>query len=72
LYGWAQSSIHDLSFDFVTENECKGEGDLLSSGFAMAETARGTHQLGAFMLAKKGIRNTEMYSASSDCRELCD
>jgi hypothetical protein len=61
----------DVNFDFVTEYECKEEEGLLSSGLAMAETARGTHQLDAFMLAKKGIRNTEMYSASSDYTENC-
>jgi hypothetical protein len=25
LYEWAQSSIHNLNFDFVTENEYKEE-----------------------------------------------
>jgi hypothetical protein len=29
LYEWAQSSIHNLSFDFVTENEYKEEEGLL-------------------------------------------
>jgi hypothetical protein len=71
LYGWAQSCINDLNFDFVTENECKEEDGLLSSGFAMAETAHGTSHLDTFMLAKKGIHNTKMYSASSDYTENC-
>jgi hypothetical protein len=31
LYEWAQSSIHNLNFDFVTENEYKEEEGLLSS-----------------------------------------
>jgi hypothetical protein len=30
LYEWAQSSIHNLNFDFVTENEYKEEEGLLS------------------------------------------
>jgi hypothetical protein len=42
LYEWAQSSIHNLSFDFVTENEYKEEKDLLSGQFATAETVHGT------------------------------
>jgi hypothetical protein len=31
LYEWAESSIHNLNFDFVTENEYKEEEGLLSS-----------------------------------------
>jgi hypothetical protein len=31
MYEWAQSGIHNLNFDFVTENEYKEEEDLLSS-----------------------------------------
>jgi hypothetical protein len=64
LYEWAQSSIHNLNFDFVTENEYKEEEGLLSSRFATAETARGTQQLHAFMPVKKGIRNTKICSTS--------
>jgi hypothetical protein len=40
LYEWAQFSIHNLNFDFVTENEYKEEEGLLSSRFATAETVR--------------------------------
>jgi hypothetical protein len=42
LYEWAQSSIHNLNFDFVIQNKCKEEEGLLSSKFATAETVRGT------------------------------
>jgi hypothetical protein len=31
LYEWAQSSIHNPNYDFVTENEYKEEAGLLSS-----------------------------------------
>jgi hypothetical protein len=31
LYEWAQSSIHDLDFDFMTENDYKEEEGLLLS-----------------------------------------
>jgi hypothetical protein len=64
LYEWAQSSIHNSSFDFVTENEYKEEASLLSSRFATVETVCGTQQLHAFMLVKKGVLNTKMFSAS--------
>jgi hypothetical protein len=40
LYEWTQSSIHNLNFDFVTENEYKEELGLLSSRFETAETVR--------------------------------
>jgi hypothetical protein len=69
LYEWAQSSIHDLSFDFVTENEYKEEEGLLSSRFAIAETVRGTQQLRAFMPVKKDVLNTKIYSASPNYTE---
>jgi hypothetical protein len=49
LYEWAQSSIHNLNFDFVTENEYKEEEGLLSSRFATAETVCGSQQLHAIM-----------------------
>jgi hypothetical protein len=49
LYEWAQSSILNLNFYFVTENEYREEEGLLSSRFATAETVRGTQQLHAFM-----------------------
>jgi hypothetical protein len=64
LYEWAQSSIHNLNFDFVTENECKEEEGLLSSRFATAETVCGTQKLNAFMPVKKGIIYTKIYSTS--------
>jgi hypothetical protein len=63
-YEWAQSSIHNLSFDFVIETQYKQE-DLLSSQFATPETVRGTQQLHAFMPVKKGILYTKIYSASN-------
>jgi hypothetical protein len=69
LYEWAQSSVYNLNFDFVTRNEYKEEGSLLSSRFATAETVHGTQQLHAFMLVKKGILYTNMYSASPNCTE---
>jgi glycogen synthase len=69
LYVWAQSSIHNLNFDFVTENEYKEEEGLLSSQFAITETVRGTQQLHAFMPVKKGVLNTKMYSSSPNCTE---
>jgi hypothetical protein len=61
--------VHNLSFDFVTENEYKEEGGLLSSRFATAETVRGTKQLHAFMTVKNGVRNTKMYSAPPNYTE---
>jgi hypothetical protein len=70
LYEWAQSSFHNYSFDFVTENEYKQEEGLLSSRFATPETVRGTQQLHAFMPVKKGILYTKIYSASNN-REPC-
>jgi hypothetical protein len=69
LYEWAQSSTHNLNFDFVTENEYKEEEGLLSSRFATAETVCGTQQLHAFMPVKKGVLNTKMYSASPNYTE---
>jgi hypothetical protein len=69
LYEWAQSSIHNLNFDFVTENEYKEEEGLLSSRFATAETVRGTQQLHVFMPVKKGIFDTKIYSASPNYTE---
>jgi glycogen synthase len=63
LYEWAQSSIHNLNFDFVTENEYKEEESLLSSRFATDETLRGTQQPHAFMPVKRGVLNTKMYSS---------
>jgi hypothetical protein len=45
LYEWAQSSIQNLNFDFVTENEYKEEEGLLPSRFATAETVHGTQHL---------------------------
>jgi hypothetical protein len=57
----------------VTENEYKEEEGLLSSRFATAETAHESQQLHAFMLVKKGVLNTKIYSASPNLyRELCD
>jgi hypothetical protein len=70
LYEWAQSSIHNLSFNFVTENECKEDG-LLSSQFAATETVHGTQQLHAFMPVKKGVLNRKIYSASLNYAEEC-
>jgi hypothetical protein len=64
LYEWAQSSIHNLNFDSVTENEYKEEEGLLSSWSATAESARGTQQLHAFMPVKKCTLNTKIYFAS--------
>jgi hypothetical protein len=69
LYEWAQCSIHNLSLDFVTENEYKEEECLLSSQFATAETVHGTQQLHAFMPVKKGVLNTNIYCASPNCTE---
>jgi hypothetical protein len=69
LYEWAESSIHNLNFDFVTENEYKEEEGLLSSWFATAETVHGNQQLHAFMLVEKGILNRKIYSASPKCTE---
>jgi hypothetical protein len=66
LYEWAQSSIHNPNFDFVTENEYEEEEGLLSSRFATAETVSGTQQLHAFMPVKKGVLNKKMYSASNN------
>jgi hypothetical protein len=60
LYEWAQSSIHNHNFDFVTENEYKEEEGLLSSRSATAETVRGSQQLHAFMPVKKGVLNTKI------------
>jgi hypothetical protein len=54
---WAQSSMHNLNFDFVLENVYKEEKGLISSRFATAETVRGTQQLHAFMPVKKGVLN---------------
>jgi hypothetical protein len=68
-YEWAQSSIHNLNFDFVTENKYKEEEGLLSSRFATAETARGTQQLHVNLPVKKGVLNTKMYSSSPNCTE---
>jgi hypothetical protein len=51
--------IHNLNFDFVTENEYKEEEGLLSSRFATAETVCETQQLHAFMPVKKGVLNTK-------------
>jgi hypothetical protein len=65
LYEWAQSNIHNLNFDFVTENEYKEEEGLLSSRFATAET----QLLHAFMPVKKGILNTKMYYYSPNYTE---
>jgi hypothetical protein len=62
LYEWAQSSIHNLNFDFVTENEYKEEDGLLLSRFPTAETV--TQQLHASIPVKKGVLNTKIYSAS--------
>jgi hypothetical protein len=59
LYEWDQSSTHNLNFDFATEDEYKEEGGLLWSWLATAET----QQLHEFMLVKKGLRNTKIYSA---------
>jgi hypothetical protein len=61
LYEWAQSSILNFNFDFVTENEYKEEEGLLSSRFATAETVRGTQQLHAFMPVMKGVLKSKMY-----------
>jgi hypothetical protein len=69
LYEWAQSSIHNLSFDFVTENKYKEEEGLLPSRFATAQTVCGTQQLHVFMLVKKGVLNTKIYSASPNYTE---
>jgi hypothetical protein len=72
LYEWAQSSIHNLNFDSVTENEYEEEEEeegLLSSQFATAENLHGTQQLNAFMLVKKGVLNTKTYSASPNYTE---
>jgi hypothetical protein len=63
LYEWTQSNIHNLHFDFVTENEYKEE-DLLSSQFI-----HGTQQLHAFMPNKKGVLYTKIYSASPNYTE---
>jgi hypothetical protein len=71
LYEWVQSSIHNLNFDFVTENEYKEEEGLLSSRFATAQTVRGTQQLRAFMPVKKGVLNTKIYSAFPNYTENC-
>jgi hypothetical protein len=68
LYKWAQSSMHNPNFDFVTENENEEEG-LLSSQFATAQTVHGTQQLHAFMPVKKGVLNTNIYSASPNYTE---
>jgi glycogen synthase len=70
-YEWAQSSIHNLNFDFVTENEYKEEERLLSSQFATAQTVRGTQQLHEFMPVKKGVLNTKMYYYSPNYTENC-
>jgi hypothetical protein len=69
LYERAKSSIHNLNFDFVTENEYKEEECLLSSRFATAETVRGTQQLHVFMPVKKRVFNTKMYSFSPNYTE---
>jgi hypothetical protein len=69
LYEWAQSSIHNLNFDSVTENEYKEEEGLLSSRYATAETECRTQQLHAFRAVKKGILNTKIYSASHNYTE---
>jgi glycogen synthase len=69
LYEWAQFSMHNLNFDFVTENEYKEEESLLSIWFATAETVRGTQPLHAFMTVKKGVLNTKIYSASTNYAE---
>jgi hypothetical protein len=61
--------VHNLSFDFVTENEYKEEEDLLSSRVATPETVCGTQQLHAFMPVKKGVRNTNIYFASPNYTE---
>jgi hypothetical protein len=61
--------IHKLNFDFVTENEYKGEEGLLSSRFETAKTVCRTQQLHAFMLVKKGVLNTKIYSASPNFSE---
>jgi hypothetical protein len=42
---------------------------VLSSRFAIAETICGTQQLHAFMRVKKGILNTNIYSASPNYTE---
>jgi hypothetical protein len=70
-YEWAQSSVLNLNFDFVTENEYKEEKRLLPSQFATAQTVRGTQQLHAFMPVKKGVLNRKMYSASPNYTENC-
>jgi hypothetical protein len=40
LFEWTESSVHNINFDFVTENEYKEAECLLSSQFATAETVR--------------------------------
>jgi hypothetical protein len=69
LYEWAQSSIHNLNFDFVTENKCEEEEGLLSSRCATAETVLGTQQLHVFMPVKKGVLNTKLFFASTKYTE---
>jgi hypothetical protein len=69
LYEWIQSHIHNLNFDFVTENIYTDEEGLLPSRFATAETVCGTQQLHVFMPVKKGVLNTKMYSASPNYTE---
>jgi hypothetical protein len=59
LYKWAQSSIHNLNFDFVTENEYKEEECPLSSQYATAETVHGADELHVFMPVKKDALNTK-------------
>jgi hypothetical protein len=53
--------MHNLNFDFVTENEYKEEEGLLSSRFATAETVRGTQQFHAFVPVKKGVLNKKFF-----------
>jgi hypothetical protein len=65
----AQSSIQNLNFDFMIENEYKKEEGVLSSHLATAESVCGTQQLHAFMLVKKGISNTKNYSESRNYTE---
>jgi hypothetical protein len=71
VYEWAQSSLHNLTFDSVAENEYKEEENLLLRQSATAETVHGTQQLHAFMTVKKDILNTKIYSASPNCTENC-
>jgi hypothetical protein len=53
----------------VTKNEYKEEEGLLSIQFATAQTVHETQQLHAFMLVKKGVLYTKIYSASSNYTE---